>query len=91
MTVGYYKNYLYTHRYKLSSEKKKKSKESQYRVSYPKTGSDSPIRSDQESGRDITNYVRTLGIVITRSTVNSKVSVKVSRECSTQFRKHKSG
>ena len=28
MTFGYYKNYLYTHRYKLSSEKKKKKKRS---------------------------------------------------------------
>ena len=53
MTFGYYKNYLYTHRYKLSSEKKKKNKESQYMVSHPETGSDSPIGSDWESGRDI--------------------------------------
>ena len=54
MTVGYYKNYLYTHRYKLNSEKKKKSKESQYMVSHPETGSNSPIESDRESGRDRT-------------------------------------
>ena len=48
-------NYLYTHRYKLSSEKKKKkkSKESKYMVSHPETGSDSPIGSDWESGRDM--------------------------------------
>ena len=54
MTFSYYKNYLYTHRYKLSSEKekKKKSKESHYMVSHPETGSDSPIGSDRESGRD---------------------------------------
>ena len=53
MTFGYYKNYLYTHRYKLSSEKKKKkSKESHYMVSHPETSSDSPIGSDRESGRD---------------------------------------
>ena len=32
--------------------KKKKSKESQYMVSHPETGSDSPIGSDQESGSD---------------------------------------
>ena len=51
MTVGYYKKYLYTHRYKLSSEKKK-SKESQYMVSHPETGSDLPIGSDRESRRD---------------------------------------
>ena len=45
-------NYLYTHRYKLSSEKKRKSKESHYMVSHPKIDSDSPIGSDLESGRD---------------------------------------
>ena len=39
------------HMYKLSSEKKKKRK-SQYMVSHPETGSNSPIGSDQESGRD---------------------------------------
>ena len=38
-------------RYKFSSEKKKK-KKSQYMVSHPETGSDSPIGSDRESGRD---------------------------------------
>ena len=53
MNFGYYKNDLYTHRYKLSYEKKKKSKESHYMVSHPETGSDSPIGSDRESGRDI--------------------------------------
>ena len=53
MIVGYYKKILYTHRYKLSSEKKKRdSKESQYMVSHPEIGSDSPIGSDRESGRD---------------------------------------
>ena len=42
------------HRYKFSSEKKRKGKESQYKymVSHPETGSDSPIGSDRESGRD---------------------------------------
>ena len=49
----YYINCLYTHRYKYNFEKKKKTgKESQYMVSNPKTGSDSPIWSDRESGRD---------------------------------------
>ena len=53
MTFGDYKNYLYTHRYKLSSEKKKKKgKESQYMVSHPEADSDSPIGSDRESGHD---------------------------------------
>ena len=59
MTFGYYKIYLYTHRYKLSSEKKNKkkikkinNKESHYMVSHPETGSDSPIGLDRESGCD---------------------------------------
>ena len=38
--------------YKFSSEKKNNNKKSQYIVSHPKTGSDSPIGSDQESGLD---------------------------------------
>ena len=43
------------HRYKVSSEKKKKknNKESQYMVSHPETGSDSPIGSDRDRGRDM--------------------------------------
>ena len=49
----YYRNCLYTHRYKFSSEKKKKTgKESQYIVSRPEPGSDPPFRSDRESGCD---------------------------------------
>ena len=44
----YYRNCLYTHRYKFSSGKKK----SQYIVSLPGLCSDSPIWSDRESGRD---------------------------------------
>ena len=53
MTVGYYKNYLYTHRYKLNSEKKiKKNKESQHMVSHPETGLDSPIGSNRDRGHD---------------------------------------
>ena len=55
MIVGYYKNYLYTTD-KVSSEKKKINKnfneESEYMVSHPETGSDSPIGSDQDRGRD---------------------------------------
>ena len=52
MIFGYYKNCLYTHRYKFISGKKKGGKESQYMVSHPETGSDSPSESDRESGRD---------------------------------------
>ena len=49
----YYINCLYTHRYKFSFEKKKKTgKESQFIVPHPELGSDPPIGSDQESGRD---------------------------------------
>ena len=53
MIVGYYKNYLYTTD-KVSSEKKNNNnnEESQYMVSHPETGSDSPIGSDQDRGRD---------------------------------------
>ena len=50
MIVGYYKNRLYTT--DISSALKKKSKKSQYMVSHPETGSDSPIGSDRESGCD---------------------------------------
>ena len=58
MTFGYYENYLYTHRYKLSSEKKKRVKSPRYMVSHPETGSDSPIGLDRESGCD-TNFTKT--------------------------------
>ena len=53
MIVGYYKNYLYTTD-KVSSEKKKNNnnEESQYMVLHSETGSDSPIGSDQDRGRD---------------------------------------
>ena len=50
MSVGYYKNRLYTT--DISSALKKKSKKSQYMLSHPTTGLDSPIRSDWESGCD---------------------------------------
>ena len=52
MIVGYYKNRLYTTDISSALKKKKKSKKSQYMVSHPETGSDSPIGSDLESGRD---------------------------------------
>ena len=51
MIFGYYKNCLYTHRYKFSSEKKKTGKESpKYMVLHPETCSNPPIGSDRESG-----------------------------------------
>ena len=54
----YYRNCLYTHRYKFSSEgKKKKGKESQYIVSRPELGSDPSIGSDRESGCDTTSLI----------------------------------
>ena len=52
MIFGFYKNCLYTHMYKFSSEKKKQVKSSRYMVSHPKTGSNKPIGSDRESGRE---------------------------------------
>ena len=50
MIFAYYKNCLYTHRYKFSSEKI--GKESQIYGFAPRTGSNPPIGSDRESGRD---------------------------------------
>ena len=47
----YYRNCLYTDRYKFSSEKEQVN-ESQYRVSRPGLGSDPPFGSDRESGCD---------------------------------------
>ena len=49
----YYRNFLYTHMYKFSSEKKKTGKESQYIVSRLELGSDPPFGSDRESGCDM--------------------------------------
>ena len=40
------------HIYKFSLEKEKKNKDSQYMVSHPENGSDSPIGSDRDRGRD---------------------------------------
>ena len=48
----YYRNCLYTHRYKFSFEKKKTGKESQYIVSRPGLGLDPPFGSDREPGCD---------------------------------------
>ena len=47
-------NYLYTTDISSALKKKKKKKESQHMVSHPETGSDSPIGSDRDRGRDIT-------------------------------------
>ena len=58
MIVGYYKNYLYTT--DIRSAFKKKKKESQYMVSHPETGSDSPIGSDRDQGRDKVSLVKVL-------------------------------
>ena len=52
MIVGYYKKLFVYHIYKFSLEKEKKNKESQYMVSHPENGSDSPIGSDRDRGRD---------------------------------------
>ena len=49
----YFRNCLYTHRYKFSFEKKKTGKESQHTVSRPEPSSDPPFGSDWESGCDI--------------------------------------
>ena len=59
MIVGYYKNYLYTTDMSsaFKKKKKKKKKESQYMVSHPETGSDSPIGSDRDQGRDSVDRV----------------------------------
>ena len=58
MIIGYYKNYLYTTD-KVSSEKKYiYNEESQYMVLHPETGSDSPIGSDQDRGRDKFSGIR---------------------------------
>ena len=49
----YYRNCLYTHKYKFISEKKKKKgKESKYIVSRPRPSSDPPFGSDRDSGCD---------------------------------------
>ena len=60
MIVGYYKNYLYTTDISSAYKKKKKKKirESQYMVSHPENGSDSPIGSDRDRGRDSVALLR---------------------------------
>ena len=57
MIVGYYKIYLYTTDIS-SALKEKKNKESQYMVSHPETGSDLPIGSDRDRGRDKFSGIR---------------------------------
>ena len=52
MIVGYYKNYLYTTDISSALKEKNNNKESQYMVSHLETGSDSPIGSDRDRGRD---------------------------------------
>ena len=42
----------HTHRCQLAFKKKKSGKESKYMVSRPELGSDPPIGSNQEPGRD---------------------------------------
>ena len=58
MIVGYYKNYLYTTDISTTLKKKNNNKESQYMVSHPETGSDSPIGSDRDRGRDKFSGIR---------------------------------
>ena len=48
----YYRNCLYNHRYKFSSEKEQVNESQQYIVSHPKLGSDPPFGSDRGWGRD---------------------------------------
>ena len=56
MIDGYHKNYLYTTDISSALKKKNnKNKESQYMVSHPETGSDSPIGLDRDRGRDTIN------------------------------------
>ena len=45
-------------------KKKKKFKESQYMVSHPETGSDSPIGSDRDRGRDSTGWLSVIFIYL---------------------------
>ena len=61
----YYRNCLYTHRYKFSFEKKKTGKESQYMFSHPGLSSDPPIGSDRGSGRD-REFMRKVAIQFSR-------------------------
>ena len=51
MSVGFYKNCLYTTDISSALKKNNNNKKSQYMVSHPETSSDSPIGSDRESGR----------------------------------------
>ena len=53
MIVGYYKNYLYTTDISSALKNNNNNNESQHMVSHPETGSDSPIGSDRDWGRDM--------------------------------------
>ena len=53
---------MFSSKKKKKKKKKKRGKESQYMVSHPETGSDSPIGSNQESGRDINSHSSHLDI-----------------------------
>ena len=57
----YYRNCLYNHRYKFSSEKEPVNESQQYIVSQPGLGSDPPIGSDRGWGRDNTPHLGPLG------------------------------
>ena len=65
MSVGYYKNRLYTTYISSALEKKKKKSKKSYMVSQPETGSDSPIGSDRESGCDtLLSPYTTLSVIL---------------------------
>ena len=64
MIVGYYKNYLYTTDIRSALKKKEKKRESQYMVSHSETGSDSPIGSDRDRGRDMECYMHAFSFFI---------------------------
>ena len=49
-------NYLYTTDISSKKKKKKKNNESQYMVSHPEIGLDSPIGSDRDRGRDTYDF-----------------------------------
>ena len=69
------------HRYKVSFKKKKKKKKSQYMVSHPETGSDSPIGSDRDRGRD--NLASTTIFKENECHANSSIQVMSTRRKTT--------
>ena len=66
----------HTHRYKFGFEKKT-GKESQYMVSHPELGSDPPIESDRESGRDMIGLMAMVPMIVA-----SQGSITLIRRCS---------